>query len=1262
MNEDNITISQSELTKLLGACDTTIKNSNSTLLCNETSISNSQGTNINETVSIKKGSTIFGLYTVKSRAICGGMGHVFRMYHKGWNVELAMKQPRTELFQNIKQKEGFVKECEHWIELGLHPHIVSCYYVREINGIPSIFSEWMEGGCLKDWIYPKRNEKNGQLYKGNEKKVLKRILDISIQFARGLHYAHEQGLIHQDVKPANVLLTIERKAKVLTAKVGDFGISGARVNIAKITNGTNLSNSNTIVVKGHAYTPAYCSPEQKAGAKLTRRSDIWSWAVSILEMFLGKLQWSYGSKVGSKCEDLFRKKMLTPMPKKVKELLRHCFKENEADRPHDFAVVEAELLKIYQAETGKTYPRPALKAASLTADSLNNKALSFLDLGKPEEAEKCWKQALDVMSNHAESLYNQSIHLWRNTKIDDIEALNRLSKHRTEATDYYLAKIHLSRGDAKNAIECLHKAKNILGETDDIKKAFDIALEMKKSTTSVRTFDNNNNSVYLFCFSPDGKSALSRGKDKTLKLWDVESGQCLQTFKGHQDDINSVCFSPDGKTVLSGSKDRTIKLWDVTTGKCLRVFKGHGSCINSVCFSPDGRRILSGSGREGKKITVTQGFTMKLWDIETGQCIHTFSGFKLFVRTVCFSLDGKTAISSSGANIKLWDVASGQLLHSFTFARDKSVYDVSFSPDRRMILACFNLGIDLWDIITGQYIRSYDYSWHNRYTVFSPDGKNALSNEGHFFDLATSQCLRTFEYGVRFASFGPDGKTAIYGVRDGALELWFFPDNPHYEMVQSKINTTEKTLQNTDLFDSLAVKTNTLLEKRDITRALTALSELAEKQIFGRSTTYQAIKKQIARYCVFDKINYITPINDSRNYTKSSRFSSDGKTAISIIGRNVYFWDAQSWQYIQDDMIFKESFYPASCLSQDGKTALSYYKKNYSKKSEHSYNKTDIKIWDVSTREHLRTLAEQEKEVKFACFNPIGKTVLASYDKILKLWDVDTGLCLWSLELENTFYSICFSPDGKTALSYSEKSLFLWDIENGVCLHTFEHEKQINSFCYSPNGKTALTINNYNTMKLWDINTRECLYTLEYEYFINSFCYSPNGENVATLNQKTETLKIWNIKTWECLHTFEECNLFEISPDGNTVLTVSYRNLVKLWNIKTGQCLFTIDWLNDDISGKSAFPFHIDSALFNQNGTHIILSRGGILYIDYDLHFPGWTDWDEGARQYLDIFLALHPNWTDDDFKNLITELQNRGYGWIEPEGVRVKLQELSNI
>ena len=118
------------------------------------------------------------------------------------------------LFDTIEEKEEFIEECQHWIDLGLHPNVVTCYYVRDIGGVPSIFSEWMDGGSLKDRI------RDGSLYEGTEREIQARILDIAIQAARGLRYSHENGLVHQDIKPGNILLS-----KEWDAKIADFGLA-----------------------------------------------------------------------------------------------------------------------------------------------------------------------------------------------------------------------------------------------------------------------------------------------------------------------------------------------------------------------------------------------------------------------------------------------------------------------------------------------------------------------------------------------------------------------------------------------------------------------------------------------------------------------------------------------------------------------------------------------------------------------------------------------------------------------------------------------------------------------------------------------------------------------------------------------------------------------------------------------------------------------------------------------------------------------------
>jgi disulfide oxidoreductase YuzD len=127
----------------------------------------------------------------------------------------------------------------------------------------------------------------------------------------------------------------------------------------------------------------------------------------------------------------------------------------------------------------------------------------------------------------------------------------------------------------------------------EVTNALQELLNRKSERNRLEGHDNYVNSVN---FSPDGKTLVSGSWDKTIKLWDVETGQEIRTLKGHDNYVRSVNFSPDGKTLVSGSGDGTIKLWNVETGEEIRTLQGPGSYVTSVNFSPDGKTLVSGSG------------------------------------------------------------------------------------------------------------------------------------------------------------------------------------------------------------------------------------------------------------------------------------------------------------------------------------------------------------------------------------------------------------------------------------------------------------------------------------------------------------------------------------------------------------------------------------------------------------------------------------------------------------------------------------------
>ena len=150
------------------------------------------------------------------------------------------------------------------------------------------------------------------------------------------------------------------------------------------------------------------------------------------------------------------------------------------------------------------------------------------------------------------------------------------------------------------------------------------------------------------------KRIVSGSFDKTLKVWDAQTGQETLTLRRHSDAVHSVSFSPDGKRIVSGSgalnKPGEIKVWDAQTGKETLTVKGHSDVVVRVSFSPDGKRVVSSS----------TDATLKVWDAQTGQETLTLKGHAGSSWCVLFfTPDGKRIVSGSAdGTLKVWDISS----------------------------------------------------------------------------------------------------------------------------------------------------------------------------------------------------------------------------------------------------------------------------------------------------------------------------------------------------------------------------------------------------------------------------------------------------------------------------------------------------------------------------------------------------------------------------------------------------------------------------
>ena len=229
----------------------------------------------------------------------GGMGKVYEAYDKVLKRKVAIKRVRPELVRSAYVREQFLSEAR-MVALLRHPYIVEIYTVIETENSLYLVFEYVDGQTLET-----RLDIDGRLPFSQVKQIFKCVCE-------GLNYAHSQDIIHCDLKPGNIMILEENKAKVM-----DFGVA------KKLDNQTG---ARTV-----AGTPAYMAPEQQRGF-MRKQSDVYSLALCVYEALVGQVPWTVkGFNIANK-KIVPASKLAPNVPPAVDEVLADALKEEPSER------------------------------------------------------------------------------------------------------------------------------------------------------------------------------------------------------------------------------------------------------------------------------------------------------------------------------------------------------------------------------------------------------------------------------------------------------------------------------------------------------------------------------------------------------------------------------------------------------------------------------------------------------------------------------------------------------------------------------------------------------------------------------------------------------------------------------------------------------------------------------------------------------------------------------------------------------------------
>lgn len=541
----------------------------------------------------------------------GSFGEVYLAEHINRKTKYAVKVLRARL---TKETLGdFLNEARAF-RLD-HPNIMHIRDFGVEDDIPFLVMDLVSGGTLR-----KRHPAGTRL-------ALKTIIPYIRQISEALQYAHNDGLVHRDVKPENIL--IGNNGEILLT---DFGIV------------TTSYTWNPGSLQGVAGTVTYMAPEQIQG-KPVRASDQYALAIIIYEWLTGKPPFQ-----GTMTELTIQHLAVPPpslcdqvpsIPGSVEKVIMKGLAKDPKDR-------YANIIEFFEA-----FEEACKRPIGTTLHVFNNHSH--------------WITAVAWSPDNtriASASNDRTVHVWDATTEKIICTYHG---HLREVTSVSWSPdgTHLASASSdrtvhvwnaitgKNIYTCQSHRDDVLAVSwsPDGKRfasaSCDRMVQVWDAQTGRRlhSFYGHTDDVCTLAWSPDSTLLASAGYDKAILVYDVTSGTIRYTYRTHSGGIYALAWSPNGTYLASASYDRTVQVREVATGTIILIYLGHSEGVFSVAWSPDSMHIASGADDN----------IIQVWQFDTGHILAQYHAHTQEIRTVAWSPNGEY-IASGGVDktVHIW--------------------------------------------------------------------------------------------------------------------------------------------------------------------------------------------------------------------------------------------------------------------------------------------------------------------------------------------------------------------------------------------------------------------------------------------------------------------------------------------------------------------------------------------------------------------------------------------------------------------------------